>query len=144
MHALHNTELSNSNKRAKASDFNESYLWHLKHGHIGQERIKRLMRDDLLTDLKDVHFPQSESCLEGKLTKRSFGAKGNRAKELLELVHTDVCGPMNVKARGGSEYYVTFIDDYSRFGYIYIMQHKSETFEKFKEYHAKVERQLGK
>ena len=51
---------------------------------------------------------------------------------------------MNVKARGGYEYFVTFIDDYSRYGYVYLMQHKSDTFEKFKEYRAEVENQLGK
>ena len=51
---------------------------------------------------------------------------------------------MNVKARGGYEYYVTFIDDYSRYGYVYLMQRKSETFEKFKEFRAEVENQLGK
>ena len=142
-HALDNIELSNSNKRAKTYDSNESYLWYLRLSHIGQERIKRLVRDDLLTDLKDVHFSQCESCLEGKLTKRSFGVKGNKAKELLELVHTDICGLMNIKIRGGYEYYVTFIDEYSRFEYDYLMQQKSETFQKFKEYHAEVERQLG-
>ena len=51
---------------------------------------------------------------------------------------------MNVKARGGYEYYVTFIDDYSRYGYVYLMQRKSETFEKFKEFRAEVENKLGK
>ena len=51
---------------------------------------------------------------------------------------------MNVKARGGYEYFVTFIDDYSRYVYVYLMQHKSDTFEKFKEYRAEVENQLGK
>ena len=51
---------------------------------------------------------------------------------------------MNVKARGGYEYYVTFIDDYSRYGYVYLMQQKSKTFEKFKEFRAEVENQLGK
>ena len=51
---------------------------------------------------------------------------------------------MNVKARGGYEYFVTFIDDYSRYRYVYLMRHKSDTFEKFKEYRAEVENQLGK
>ncbi|KAK0586091.1 hypothetical protein LWI29_000773 [Acer saccharum] len=78
------------------------------------------------------------------MTKRPFTGKGLRAKEQLELIHSDVCGPMNVKARGGYEYYVTFIDDYSRYGYVYLMQRKSETFEKFKEFRAEVENQLGK
>ena len=51
---------------------------------------------------------------------------------------------MNVKARGGYEYYVTFIDDYLRYGYVYLMQRKSEIFDKFKEFRAEVENQLGK
>ena len=70
------------------------------------------------------------------MTKRPFGSKGNRVEELLELVHSDVCGPMSVKARGGYEYYVTFIDDYSRYWYVYLMNRKSETFDKFKEFRA--------
>ena len=78
------------------------------------------------------------------MTKRPFSGKGLRANQPLELIHSDVCGPMNVKARGGYEYFITFIDDYSRYGYVYLMQHKSDTFEKFKEYRAEVENQLGK
>ena len=64
-------------------------------------------------------------------------------KGLLELVHSDVCGPMSVKKRGGFEYYVTFINDYSRYGYVYLMHRKSETFDKFKKFHVEVEKQLG-
>ena len=67
------------------------------------------------------------------MTKRPFSAKGERAKATLEIIH---CGPLNVKARIGYKYFVTFIDDYSRFGYAYLMQKKSETFEKFKEFRA--------
>ncbi|KAL5567144.1 hypothetical protein UlMin_030308 [Ulmus minor] len=77
------------------------------------------------------------------MTKRPFGSKGNRVERLLELVHSDVCGPMSVKAQGGYEYYVTFIDDYSRYGYVYLMHRKSETFDKFKEFRAEVDKQLG-
>ena len=143
-HSLLDTELIDNSKRLKTSHSNKGYLWHLRLGHINQERIQRLVKDGPLSDLKDVHLPQCESCLEGKMTKRSFGAKGNRAKELLEIVHTDVCGPMNVKARGGFEYYISFIDDYSRYGFVYLMHRKSETFDKFKEYRAEVEKQLGK
>ena len=89
-------------------------------------------------------FPVCESCLEGKMTKRPFNAKGRRVQDLLELIHSDVCGPMSIQARGGYEYFITFTDDYSRFGYVYLMKWKSETFEKFKEFRAEVENQLGK
>ena len=74
------------------------------------------------------------------MTKRPFSANGERAKEPLQLVHSDVCGPVSVQARRGYEYFVTFIDDYSRYGYVYLMQRKSETFRKFKEFLAEAEK----
>ena len=78
------------------------------------------------------------------MTKRPYSGKGQRAKELLKLVHYDVCEHLNVQARGGYEYFVTFIDDYSSYGYVYLMQRKFETFRKFKEFLAEVEKKLGK
>ena len=59
----------------------------------------------------------------------------------MEIIHTDVCGPMNVEARGGYRYVLTLTNDLSRYGYIYLMKHKSETFEKFKEFQSEVENQ---
>ena len=70
----------------------------------------------------------------GKMTKTSFSGTMERANDLLEIIHTDVCGPMSVETRGGYRYFSTFADDLSRYGYIYLMKHKSETFEKFKEF----------
>ena len=78
------------------------------------------------------------------MTKRPFNAKGRRAQELLELIHTDVCGPMLTQVKGGYEYFITFTNDYSRYGYVYLMRRKFEAFEKFKEFRAEVENQLGK
>ena len=66
------------------------------------------------------------------MTKRPFSAKGESSKEPLQLVHSVVYGPLSVRARGGYEYFVTFIDDYSRYGYVYLMHKKFETFGKFK------------
>ena len=74
------------------------------------------------------------------MTKRPFTTKGLRAEQPLKIVHSDICGPFSTQARGGHEYYVTFIDDYSRYGYVYLMHRKFETFEKFKELHAEVEK----
>ena len=58
----------------------------------------------------------------------------DRADDLLGIIHTNVCGPMSVSTRNGYRYFVTFTDDLSRYGYIYLMKHKSETFDKFKEF----------
>ena len=73
------------------------------------------------------------------MTKWTFNAKGRRAQELLELAHTDVCGPMSTQAKEGYEYFITFTDDYSRYGYVYLTRWKSEAFEKFKEFRVEVE-----
>ena len=54
----------------------------------------------------------------------------------MELIHSDVCGPISVESIGGSKYFVTFIDDYSRCCAVYFMKQKSEVFEKFKEFEA--------
>ena len=51
---------------------------------------------------------------------------------------------MNVKARGGYEHFITFVDDYSRYGYVYLIHHKSKSFEKFKDYKIEVDNLLGK
>ncbi|KAL6312302.1 hypothetical protein AAG906_014654 [Vitis piasezkii] len=66
------------------------------------------------------------------------------ANDVLELIHFDLCGPMSVQARGGFEYFVTFTDDYSRYGYIYLLRRKSECFEKFKAFKAETEKRHGK
>ena len=93
-----------------------------------------------MKDLSVRSLPIYKSCLEGKMTKRPFTTKGLRTEEPLKLIHSDVCGPFATQARGGYEYFVTFTDDYSCFGHVYLMRHKSETFDKFKEYRALVEK----
>src|SRR5215216_4433632 len=67
-----------------------------------------------------------------------------RATDLLEIIHTDVCDPTSVKARDRYCYFLTFTDDLRRYGYIYLMKHKSETFEKFKEFQSEVENHRNK
>ena len=67
-----------------------------------------------------------------------------QATDLLKIIHTDVCGPMNIKACSGYHYFLTFTDDLSRYGYIYLMKHKSETFEQFKELQSEVENHRDK
>ena len=107
-------------------------------GHIGVKRMKKLHADGLLESLDYESLDTCEPCLMGKMTKTPFFGTMERATNLLEIIHTDVCGPMSVEARGGYRYFLTFTDDFSRYGYIYLMKHKSETFEKFKEFQSEV------
>ena len=106
--------------------------------------MKKLHDDGLLISFDIESFETCEPCLLGKMTKTPFAKSCERASDLLELVHSDVCGQMSTTARGGYEYFITFTDDLSRYGYIYLMKHKSEAFENFKEFLNKVQNQLGK
>ena len=133
-----------SNKRQNVDSDLETYLWHLRLGHINIDRITRLAKDGPLRELTVGTLPICESCLEGKMIKRPFSAKGQRATQPLELVDSDVCWPVNVQARGSYEYYVTFIDDYSRYAFTYLMTTKSEIFGKFMEFRTVAKKQLEK
>ena len=78
------------------------------------------------------------------MTKSSFTRKGERATKLLSLICTDVCRPMIVSARGGYRYFITFTDNLSMHGYVFLVRHKSKTFEIFKRYHNEVKKQIKK
>ena len=78
------------------------------------------------------------------MTKTPFTGQSERANELSGLIHSDVCGPLSSTARGGFQYFITFTDDFSRYGYVYLIKHKYESFEMFKIFKNKVQNQLGK
>ena len=105
-------------KRCKVNNDSATYLWHCRLGHIGVKRMNKLHADGLLESLDAC-----EPCLMGKVTKTPLSRTMERATELLEIIHTDVCNPMSVEARGGYRYFLTFTDGLSRYGYIYLMKH---------------------
>ena len=78
------------------------------------------------------------------MIKTPFFGTMERASDLLEIIHADVCGPMSVDARAGYRYFLTFTGELNRYGYIYLMKHKSETFEKFKQFRSEVENHHNK
>jgi hypothetical protein len=124
-------------KRAQLNDLNPTFIWHCRLGHINEKCIEKLHKDGLLSSFDFESFDTCESCLLEKMTKAPFTGQSERASNLLGLVHTDVCGPISSIARGGFQYFITFTDDFSRYGYIYLMRHKSESFEKFKKIRMK-------
>jgi hypothetical protein len=131
-------------KKPRLNDLNPTFVWHCRLGHINEKRMQKLHKDGLLHSFDFESFDTCESCLLGKMTKTPFTGRSERTNELLALVHTDVCGPMSSTARGGFQYFITFTDDFSRYGYIYLMRHKSESFEKFKEFQNEVQNHIGK
>ena len=116
--------------------------WHARLGHIGQDRLKRLVEADLLGSINKIDLSVCEQCLVRKATRLPFG-KAKRACFPLELIHSDICGPMNVRARHGAQNFITFIDDFTRFGHVYLISHRSKALDCFKRYSTLVENQLN-
>ncbi|GJV40477.1 retrotransposon protein, putative, ty1-copia subclass [Tanacetum coccineum] len=132
-----------STKRAK-HNLESTYLWHYRLAHISKKVIEKLQQEVLLKSTDDESFDQCVSCLSGKMTRKSFPHRPERANNLLGIIHTDVCSPLRHVSRQDASYFITFTDDYSRYGYVYLLKNKHEVFETFKVFKNKVENQLGK
>ena len=115
---------------------------------MGQDNVKLLHDKELVHGMKctdGIIKQDCEACIKGKMTRKPFPKLGNnQERDVLELIHSDVCGPMPIKSLAGSMYFVTFIDDRSRFTAIYFLKKKSEVFQKFKNNIAWAENLTGK
>ena len=120
----------------------ESYaLWHKRLGHISKDRVERLIKTNILPALKN-DLEICVDCCRGKMTKiRKKTAV--RSSDLLDVIHTDISGPYTTTLCRNF-YFITFIDDYSRYGYLYFIKEKAESLDKFKIFRIEVEKQLGK
>ena len=130
-----------------SSTKNSPSLWHERYGHLGYDNLKiaRNMVDGMDFDSKDIVDRQCEGCIYGKHCRTPFPkASSTKSSQPLDLIHSDVCGPMSVDSWGGSRYYITFIDDYSRYYFVYMIKHKSDAFEKFKDFVALTENKFGR
>ena len=108
---IHNNEA----KRCKVNNDSATYLWHCRLGHIGVKSMKKLHTDRLLESLDYESLGTCEPCLMAKMTKTPFSGTMERATDLLEIIHNNVCGSMNIEARDGYRYFLTFTDDLSRY-----------------------------
>lgn len=124
-----------------ASKDNDCYLWHQRMAHLNFEDLSKLT-ESVGIKLENKEKVLCISCQEGKQSRKPFPSQGSRAQAKLEVIHSDICGPMEVPSLGGAHYYVTFIDDFTRKVFVYILNKKSDVFEKFKEFKALVENQL--
>ena len=111
----------------------EHWLWHRRLGHLSFSQIRKACKYQAVRDLPDIRIPENticKSCQFGKKTRTNFPEKEGSASRPLELVHTDICGPSRTKSPRGEEYFILFIDNFSRMVWIGLLKHKDEAFEK--------------
>lgn len=126
--------------RATATD--ELMTWYRRLGHINYADLRKMKNgivDKISFAESSSDIPDCEVCMEGKQTRASFNHTGNRAMNLLDVVHSDVCGPMENASIGGTGIFLTFIDDCSRKVFVYFLKAKSVIFETFKTFKQMVE-----
>jgi hypothetical protein len=127
---------------ASRHDAEKRMLWHRRLAHVGLKALEILPK--VVTDApKMTGKCDCESCFKCKLVRKPFTPTTSRATEPLQLVHSDICGPLET-AIGGGRYMLLFIDDATRHTDEYILKYKSEALEKFKEWKALREKESGK
>ncbi|MCO5569491.1 hypothetical protein L7F22_023204 [Adiantum nelumboides] len=118
-------------------------LWHYWLGHIKGPILQRMPRNHLSLGLPHNMSPIDlcEGCLMGKASHKTFPISESRTSQVNQLVHSDLCGPMESTSLTGSVYFQTFIDDFSRYTTIYFLKQKSQSLSCFQEYCNMVVRQ---
>ena len=119
-------------------------LWHRQLAHMSEKGLQILAKKSHIPFAKGTSLNPCDFCLFGKQHRVSFNIPSTSKLNVLDLVYSDVCGPIDVETLGGNKYFVTFIDDASRKVWVYVLKTKDQVFEHFKKFHAMVEREKGK
>ncbi|KAI3503790.1 hypothetical protein L1887_32240 [Cichorium endivia] len=130
------------NRRRRQRPSNGIYECRL--GNINKKGISQLQKSRILKANENDSFDICESCLHGKMTKAPFSGTNEREKNLLGIIHSDVCGPFKPMSRYGERYLISFTNGCSQYGYVYLMKHKHEAFEIFKMFQSEMKNQLNK
>ncbi|KAL9437863.1 hypothetical protein AB3S75_023687 [Citrus x aurantiifolia] len=124
-----------------------SWLWHFHYGHLNFGELKTLQQKNMVISLPEIAIPSQvcEECVVSQQHRSQFPqGKSWRAKNVLVLIHSDICGPIKPSSNRGKKYLITFIDDYTRKTWVNFLQEKSEAFGIFKSFKARVENETRK
>lgn len=130
------------------SDDMKSELWHRRMGHLNSNDLNKMKEGAVEgIDFKDKAVIDKSSCVvccQGKQSRLPFNHVGTRSSEVLNIIHADVCGPMETASIGGCRYFLIFVDDHTRMTFVYFLKAKNQVFKYFKEFKALVENQQNK
>ena len=140
---LYYLEHCSKNQKLNVTEESKERLWHRRYGHIGEQNLKNLASGELVEQF-DYNTSRSigfcESCIGGKQHRTPFDNSSRQTSELLELIHSDVCGKISEKSVGGAQYFLTFTDDKTRYTWVYTLKTKDQVFECFLAWKALVEK----
>lgn len=143
---LYLVQETSSREFAQLSKVHDSDLmkWHCRLGHLNFNDVKKMT--NMVTGMTgNFNGPNvtCEICCKGKIHRLPHKPTTTREKDTLGLIHSDICGPMQVPSLGGARYFVTFIDDKTRHIEVAMLKERCEVLKAFKEYKAKAEKSTG-
>eukprot|EP00253_Pinus_taeda_P013936 PITA_13936 len=124
-----------------------STLWHQLYGHLNMQYLSRLSQEGLVSGLPDIQTQQlgvCGACQAGKQHRSSFkNGESWRASKVLQLIHVDICGPMNTSSITACKYFLLIVDDFSRKMWICFLKYKYDAFSIFQKFKTLVEKESG-
>ncbi|KAJ9550828.1 hypothetical protein OSB04_014873 [Centaurea solstitialis] len=123
---------------SSSNNCGKSELWHARLGHVHYKRMKDMSKMSLIPAF-ELNGEKCKTCMLTKITRQPFAKNIDRDTKVLELIHSDLCDFHSTPSLGNKKYVVTFIDDATRYCYVYLCHTKDEALEKFKIYKEEVE-----
>lgn len=123
------------------------FKWHQRYGHVNINDLKKMRAEGMVDGMNfitNLDQPNCEVCAKCKVHVQPFKNSTYREKDILGLVHSDICGPINTESLGGARYFVTFTDDCTRYTETTMLRNRSDVLEAFKNYKLKAEKQTGR
>jgi hypothetical protein len=124
----------------------ESIMWHKRYGHFNFKSLKFIHDTGMVDDMLEIHVSDQtcDSCELRKQHRQPFPQSiSKRATHKLELVHSDICGPMSITSLSNNLYFILLIDDFSRMTWVYFLKTKSQALSMFSNFKKMVETQCG-
>ncbi|XP_043693323.1 uncharacterized protein LOC122643810 [Telopea speciosissima] len=137
----------NNDDNCMISQENEITLWHKRLGHINFKNLAKLSKNNGVKDLpkiKNLTNHVCGPCQKGKQTRAIYKLKEHNASKPLDLIHTDLRGPMRTQAIRGERYFMLLIDEYSRMTWVFFLKDKTEALHSLKVFKKRVENETGK
>lgn len=125
----------------------EKWLFHLSYGHLNFRSLQQMEMKKMIIGLPNIRVPKKvcETCLAEKQTRKFFKAHFHMTtRDCLGVVHSNICGPNEVPLLAGNMYFVTFVNEYSRMIWLYVIKMKSDALEVFMRFKAHAERECGR
>lgn len=125
----------------------DNWLWHKRFFYVNFDNLIKISKSSIVRGIPQLVKPDNvlcKYCQMGKMNYVFCKSKSFSSNNFLNLVHTNLCGPMRTNNYYGNKYFMIFTDDFSKFMWVTFLREKSEAFSKFKEFKALIEKEIGK